>query len=188
MWRPLFAPTSTLYQKHDAYKLLGWLCKEGIMSRWSPIGVCLTQPGVQYGPTEQPRKGSRQQISLAYEGIVHVPNIWGETACHGAYLFEILKRWRDPYTGEFTQFASVPYASMEKTVPLRELQYKGMSGTIETGIAFLRGRVSEVLGEPPKGDHLLTIQGLRGTTDESHRASLRASRLKIVLISQSRLS
>ena len=187
-WRPLFGPTSTLYAQDDHYRTLAYLCKEGILARWAPIGNVLTQPEVQYGPTETPRKGSRMQISLSYEGVTHVPNIWGERACHCAHLFEILKRYRDPVSGEYTHFASVPYASMEKTVPLKELQYVGVGGTIETGVAFLRGRVMEVLGEPANGDHLLTIQGLRGTAAESHHASNNTSRLKIMQISPSRLS
>ena len=127
-WRPLFGPTSTLYAQDDHYRTLAYLCKEGILARWAPIGNVLTQPEVQYGPTETPRKGSRMQISLSYEGVTHVPNIWGERACHCAHLFEILKRYRDPVSGEYAPFASVPYASMEKTVPLKELQYVGVGG------------------------------------------------------------
>lgn len=187
-WSTLYSIDSTLNQKNDYYKFMYWLTKEGIMERYSPVGAVLVEPQIQYGPTELPRKTNRLQFTVAFEGVMQVTNIWGKRACQGAYLFEILKRVKDPTTGYYGPFASVPYASMEKNVPDEELEYTGVSGCREIGIAFYRGQVIDVLAEPPSDYDLELVQGFRGSADESAKACSHTTKLKILLASASRMS
>lgn len=186
-WRPLFGNSTKLMQKNDGFIMMSWLCKEGILLRYNPVGSVLMQPQIMYGPTDLPRKGSRTQMTRADEGVAYLTNIWGTSACQGAHLFEILKRVRDPLTGQYTHFAAVPYASMSKVVPTSVLEYRGVSGGIEYGAAFYRGRVLDVLGTPPSGDLLLLIQGLRGSASESYLASNHAPKLKVLMASAERV-
>jgi hypothetical protein len=183
----LFADSSTLGQKSDAYQAFRWLCKEGILNSYTPMGVCLIQPQIQYGPTELPRKRSRMQITIAYEGVAYVYNNWGKKACQGAHLFEIVKRVIDPRTGYYGPFAVTKFASMTKDVPMREYEYKGVSGNTEYGAVFYRGRVIDVLGAPPVDEDLDLLQGLRGTIDESLNALMHQSKLKILLASPAKM-
>lgn len=185
-WRHLFTNSSKLLQKQDALIMMLWLNKEAILSRYAPVGAVLVQPQINYGPTDMPRKGSRTQMTRVDEGVAYITNVWGESACQGAHLFEIVKRYRDPRTGKYTHFASIPYASMNKNVPLQVLEYRGVSGLIEVGVAFYRGRVIDVLGTPAPIEELLVIQGLRGSTLESKDASNHASKLKVLLASAER--
>lgn len=186
-WSRLFSDQSSIMKRSDAFTALQWLALEGILTRYSPYGIVLVQPQIQYGPTELPRKRSRMQMTVQLEGVAIVTNVWGKRACQGAYLFQIVKRVKDPRTGYYAQFAVVPYANLEKTVPLRELEYNDVSGNASYGAAFLVGRVIDVLGTGADGDDLELIQGLRGTVDESLRASNNAAKLKILLASPERM-
>jgi hypothetical protein len=186
-WRHLFNDGSKLLQHSDAYIMMLWLCKEGILTRYNPVGSVLVQPQITYAPTELPRKSARTQMTRADEGVAYITNIWGARACQGAHLFEILKRVRNRTNGQWSHFASVPYASMHKNIPDIELEYKGVSGLKEIGVAFYRGRVLDVLGSPAYGEELQVIQGLRGTTLESKEASNHAAKLKVLLVSADRI-
>jgi hypothetical protein len=186
-WSRLFSDKSPISQRNDAYQAMQWLALEGILTRYTPAGCVLVQPQIQYGPTELPRKRSRMQMTVQFEGVAILKNVWGKRACQGAFLFLIVRRVIDPRTGHFGQFACVPYANLEKTVPLRELEYKDVSGNTAYAAAYLVARVIDVLGTGAEGDELDLIQGLRGTVDESLRATNNAANLKVLLVSAERM-
>jgi hypothetical protein len=162
-WHSLFGPTSDLNSTTDEYGLLAMLCVEGILSKFAPVGMMLVAPAASFPPSV-PRTTSRQ-ATLQFYGVTDtVVNVWGEKR-PGAYCFTILKRYWDQNLQTYTQFALVPYSSLDKSVPLSELEYIGVSGHKETGVAFYRGRILDVKGEVPNDQTKRLLQGLDHTRD-----------------------
>lgn len=185
-WHPLVAQGSTKPTKAAGNLMLQWLFKEGIVTRYNILGVVLVAPQIDYGPSEVPRRGSRMQTTFNLLGVSIVANIWGSKATQGAYLWIVLKAVPDRLTTVDANMAYVTYASMEKTVPAAFLEYRGIAGFIETGHAWLFGRVDRVLGPPPSDEQVELMLGLRGTIEQSRDACSGASKLKILLASSDR--
>lgn len=188
-WERLYGPDSSVNKKDDAYTMMHWLSKQGILERYIPVGAVILQPQIQFAPSEPPRTTSRMQMTFAMAGVGYVTNIWGPKATNGTWLFLILKRIRDRQTGNYTQFAFVPYTNTERTVPSKELEYLGVSGNKEIGTAFLVGWVIDVLGAPPPEERVPRLVGLADKgVDDAHILSNNGTKMKVMLVAPRQLS
>jgi hypothetical protein len=189
-WSYLFGQDSALTAVRDGLSKLQYLCKQGLLNKFNYVGSCLVAPAVQYGPTDPPRTTGRLQMTLGMEGVVYLDNLWPE-AFYGSFLFLKLVRVRvrdNQGNYQYDKFAYITWSSQHlKEMPPREVEYLGTSGMMETGAAWLVGQCLDLPSTRPTKETVRIALGLQGTPEEANMAGQACGKIKVCLVSPSRV-
>ena len=192
-WAPLFSEDSKLSHKTDPAALINFLCLQGIIRSYIPLGPCEIEPNPRFTDQGITIPGTRKYLAPGGEatwipeGTYDMPNIVGEKASQNAYLFLVIKRHFDEQRGEYTHFAATFDTYMSKAYPSELAEYTGTSGGKQLGAVWLVGRINEILGRSAPLAMVPALQGVTAKLDESLALMRNYGKIRVLVISPKRI-
>jgi hypothetical protein len=154
---------------------LEYLSQQGILKKINILGGIVNDMGATSGYNTE-----FKVLNVGVKHIVYLDNIWGKDTDPSTNLWLILKRLYNNQNEEYEEFALVPYSSLENMEPpLKQLQYRDISGNLQKGRAFYIGRVLDNEYKAPSPEIRLKSIGLLGSSDDQHSASALLKQLKV---------
>lgn len=166
-WTEIYESQDPKVRENKDWVMIHYLTVDGILRRMRYLGVNIVQ-SLRDGKMSN-RTGNYIANAL-HVGRGYMRNVFGNQVHANSKVYFMLGRVDSDVN---TPFSWAPYVppNYEEVIPLRDQQYRGVTGYVETSYVQIVGTCVDIMGDTPKNREILQrALGKSGNTLEVQRA------------------